>query len=290
MCLGWATFDAEPKKTLLLYVKSKIVDKAREQINIHCNLTSWDEISALLLSLYQDRKSMDQLLEDLKIIKQLPSESVSNFYQRLEDLSSRILAIIHSTEENQQNLNERLLMITDMALNRFIYHTHPQISQTLRYRAFTNINCALTTAIAEEEGLGPQYRTLNNYDSLRNRSVNFNQTPPLKDRYCKKCGQSLEECRQRQYNNSQYMNRNSYNNQLSSSNLPQQRGNYQPSKWNGNPNNGNVNFHERNFRPNGLNHEPTNPQTNSRKDSTCFSIKFLYILHNEQTHLRTFHE
>lgn len=68
-----AVFDLateEQKIPLILYVKSKIVGKAREQIDIHCDLTTWDEIAELLINLYQDKKSLDQLLEELSQIKQ----------------------------------------------------------------------------------------------------------------------------------------------------------------------------------------------------------------------------
>lgn len=44
-------------------------------------------------------------------------------------------------------------MINDMTLNRFIYNTHPQISQMLRYREFKTINHSFTAATAEEKAL-----------------------------------------------------------------------------------------------------------------------------------------
>ncbi|KAK9693244.1 hypothetical protein QE152_g34307 [Popillia japonica] len=112
-------------------------------------------------SLYQDKKSIDQLLEELSNIKQQHSETFSQFYQRPEDLSSRILAIVHTIDEGDEgdkNLKGRLLMIGDMTLNRFIYHTHPNISQMLRYRQFSSINEALTAAIAEEKVLKLVYK------------------------------------------------------------------------------------------------------------------------------------
>ncbi|KOX80107.1 hypothetical protein WN51_09011 [Melipona quadrifasciata] len=117
---------------------------------------------------------------------------------------------------------------------------HPAISQMLRYRKFDNINKAFTAAIAEEKILRLTYKE--NFVRYRNcgrtnhtttncyknnycnplthrynnfRSVHFNQAPsnflsqPCQDsqfRYCKHCGQSLEECRKRQYNNAHRSN------------------------------------------------------------------------------------
>lgn len=54
-----------------------MVGKARGQIDIHCNLTTWKEISDLLLNLYQDKKSLDQLMEELNSIRQIRNESIS---------------------------------------------------------------------------------------------------------------------------------------------------------------------------------------------------------------------
>lgn len=117
------------KPALLLYVKSRISGKAREQIDIHCNLTTWD------LNLYQDKKSLDQLFEELNAIMQRKNENVSQFF-----LSSRILAAVHTSEQDESLLPGSIAMVTKMTLNRIIYHTHPQISQMLRYREFRTIN------------------------------------------------------------------------------------------------------------------------------------------------------
>lgn len=218
---------------LLLYVKSKIIGKAREQVDIHCNLTTWTEISELLIRLYQDKKSLDQLLEELIQMNQTANENVSQFYQRLEDLSSRILGIIHATETDPSKLSGRLVMIQDMTLNRFIYHTHPQISQMLRYRSFDNINNALTAASAEEKALRLAYKTniskckicgrnnhtTNNCYKNKNKqmpiskNIHYNQSntnrqdqTPKQCKYCKNFGHTINECRKREYNNSRKNN------------------------------------------------------------------------------------
>lgn len=147
------------KPALLLYVKSRITGKAREQIDIHCNLTTWEGVSELLLNLYQDKKSLDQLFEELNSITQGKNENVSQFFQRIEDLSSRILAAVHTSEQDESMLPGSIAMVTKMTLNRFIYHTQPQISQMLRYREFQTINQAFTAASAEEKALRIRHDT-----------------------------------------------------------------------------------------------------------------------------------
>jgi hypothetical protein len=45
------------KAVLLLFAKNEVVGKARDQIDIHCKLTPCEEISHLLLNLYQVKKN-----------------------------------------------------------------------------------------------------------------------------------------------------------------------------------------------------------------------------------------
>lgn len=262
-----AVFElAQPEQItpLLLFVKSKITGKAREQIDIHCDLTTWNEISALLLNLYQDKKSFDQLLEELNNLRQGHNETISQYYQRLEDVSSRVLANVHANETDNTLLKGRLIMVNDMTLNRFVYHSHPQISQMLRYRNFKTINEALSAALSEEKALRltynkhsynrvPNYNTNSrptnfnnsshrnnshstNYNQKSNsRSVHFNQpqVPPKQCRYCKKFGHTIEECRKREYNNAR-------------------KSNNQPT----NNNNKNINFQSANFPTDSLQSDP----------------------------------
>lgn len=221
------------KPVLLLFVKNKMVGKARDQIDIHCNLTTWEEISDLLLNLYQDKKSLDQLMEELNSIKQTRNESISQFYQRLEELQSRILGTVHSADSEDNTLAGRVAMINEMTLNRFVYHSHTQISQMLRYREFKNINNAFTAAVMEEKALRMRYdqvetrkcricyRTNHNtnecYNNHNRNTQNINRPPvhynqidrnrvtqnePKQCRYCKKFGHVIEECRKREFNNS----------------------------------------------------------------------------------------
>lgn len=144
---------ASQKGLLLLYVKSKITGKAREQLDMHSELETWEEISDMLLNLYQDKKSVTQLLEELHSIKQEKNEDIAKFHHRLEDLSYRVLASVTASEVDENLVKGRISMINDMTLNRFIYHTHPQISQMLRYREFKTIADALAAATAEEKAL-----------------------------------------------------------------------------------------------------------------------------------------
>ena len=134
-----AVFElAQPSQTipLLLYVKSKITKRVRDQIDVHCN--------------------PNQLLEELSSIRQESHENISQYYQRLEDLNYKVLGAIHNSKYNEETLSG--LVINNITLNRFVYHSHLAISQMLRCREFDNINKAFTAAIAKEKALRLSYK------------------------------------------------------------------------------------------------------------------------------------
>lgn len=240
-----ATFElANPSQVQILlgFVKQKIIGKARDQIDIHCNLASWAEISELLLNLYQDKKSSNQLLEELTSIKQESGENVSQFYQRLEDLSSQMLANTYATETNDSSLSGRIAKINDLTLNRFVYHTCPQVSELLRYRNFSNINSALTAAVAEEKNLDFIYdafaprcnirsgRKQNRLGIPFSRYYNFDANNPIfpvnRCTHCNIAGHDKEECRIRQYINAkQNSNSSSFRPNMNASSSYQQTSN-----------------------------------------------------------------
>ncbi|KAK9686978.1 hypothetical protein QE152_g36794 [Popillia japonica] len=184
--------------------------------------------------------------------------------------------LIHSSESNTTNLKGRLLMINDITLNSFIYHSHPQISQMLRYREFQTINNALTAAIAEGKALRLTYKgnnnnlqkckicgrsnhTTNNCFKNTNRqknhvvskSINYSQaskTQPSKQcNYCKKLGHTINECYKRQYNNTRRQNQQNPS------------GTSTPSASNTNKRNTQtINFQQQNFRI--PDHSPNPPE------------------------------
>lgn len=162
-------------------------------------------------------------------------------------------------------------MINDMTLNRFVYHTIPQISQMLRYREFTNINNALTAALAEKKALRiypknqlssqnfkskPQLQNRNyhhnNNNNFRSKPINFNQVtkniPTKQCTYCKKFGHVIEECRKREFNDSR-KNQSQPPYSYPTGSTPSNQGH--TSK--------NVHFQQQNFPISSLNSDPPNP-------------------------------
>ncbi|KAF2886324.1 hypothetical protein ILUMI_19849 [Ignelater luminosus] len=139
------------KTALLYYILSKITGRAKEQL-AQQSFRNWNDLKEKLKTLYQDKKHYCQIMEDLNNCKQNLNESVSDFFQRLELLNSRALSATQQYTIDKTLLPGKLQSINEITLNRFIYHSTPQISQMLRWKDFT-LNEAYAAAVAEERAL-----------------------------------------------------------------------------------------------------------------------------------------
>ena len=135
-------------QALMAYVISKITGSARAQMRDK-HISSWDQLKALLLQLYSDKKHYTQLMEELNTVKQNMHENVLNFYNRIDKLCTRIL---NSLEQGNETVG-RVEMIKELSLQRFILHSLPEISRFLRSKEPKTISNVLTTALEEERAL-----------------------------------------------------------------------------------------------------------------------------------------
>ena len=78
--------------------------------------------------LYQDKKHHVQLIEELSSIKQGQQENITQFYQRLEELVGRILSSTKQSCSEANLLPGKIASVDENALNRFLFHCHPQVS------------------------------------------------------------------------------------------------------------------------------------------------------------------
>jgi len=200
-------------KKPLYFILSRISGKAKEQLSSH-QFQNWNELKEKLKDLYQDKKHYVQLMEDLNNIKQNSGEGVENFFQRLENLLTKILSVIRQYTPNPEVIPGKIESVKEIALNRFVFHSLPQISQMLRWKDFNDLNTAYSAAIAEERALNMQKHTKpsfckiyrkHNHDTSKCRlrsnysnqpkPVNFNNYENKKScKYCKKNGHTIDEC------------------------------------------------------------------------------------------------
>lgn len=136
-------------EALMAFVISKITGSARAQVRDKA-IQTWEELKTLLLQLYSDKKHYSQLMEELNTIKQHANETVLSFYNRVDKLCTRLL---NSISCNQGELLGRTETIKELSLQRFIFHSLPDISRFLRSQGPKDLATAFNAAIEEERAL-----------------------------------------------------------------------------------------------------------------------------------------
>lgn len=165
------------KIPLLYFILSRISGHAKEQLALH-KFNNWSELKERLKILYQDKKHYCQIMEDLNNCKQTYSEDITGFHQRLIKLSSRALGAIQQYASDPLEIPGKRKAVEEVTLNRFVYHSSPQISQMLRWKDFDNLNSAYSAAVSEE-------RALNMYHPKRRKACDI----------CRKMNHDTSQCR-----------------------------------------------------------------------------------------------
>ncbi|XP_030766857.1 putative uncharacterized protein DDB_G0272516 [Sitophilus oryzae] len=137
------------KLPLLYFILSRISGTAKEQLTTQ-SFESWEILRQKLKDLYKERKHYVQLIEELNNCRQNSNESVDDFFQRLEVLYHRTISSAQQSYRNDAELPGKTQTIRELTLNRFIYHSKPEISQMLRYKGFNCIKEAHNAALCEE--------------------------------------------------------------------------------------------------------------------------------------------
>lgn len=144
--------SARQKTPLLYFILSKISGNAKEQLALQ-NFSTWTDLKEQLKILFQDKKHYCQIMEELNNSRQHHSENITACYQRLLTLSSRALSAIQQYSNDPLEIPGKKKSVEETTLNRFVYHSCPQISQMLRWKEFSSLNSAYSAAVAEERVL-----------------------------------------------------------------------------------------------------------------------------------------
>ncbi|KAK9739826.1 Integrase core domain [Popillia japonica] len=215
---------------------SKISGRAKEQL-AQQQFSDWPTLKNKLKTLYQDKKHYAQIMEELNNCRQYPKESVNDFFQRLEVLNSRALSTIKLNTQDESVRNGKTQAINEITLNRFIFHSRPEISQMLRWKDFNDLNSAFTAAVSEERAFNirPNKKFCNicKRDNHNTFECRFKQNQPSTSKkpvylskqvqsnvmckYCKKNGHSINECFKLK-NKKQLEQKGNYENQTVSKN------------------------------------------------------------------------
>lgn len=169
---------------LLKYVLNQISGKAGALVT-NRKFENWRDLRDFLLLHYQDTKHRAQLLCELTNLQQKSNETVSIFAQRIETLLKRLTASISQDSPNTL-LDGQLFLMNEIAISRFVHFTQPKISDRLRGSKHSNLNEALTVALAEEASLRMMQPT--------NSKIKVNSFEKRYCSYCKTNTHNTDKC------------------------------------------------------------------------------------------------
>lgn len=205
------------QELLLVYALNKITGPSSSDVHIK-QYKNWPELKTYLIQKFSQTKTLAHLNLELQTMFQKPSETVTEYYHRVDLCRNKILEKL-STEVTDTSLSGRKLTTEETALNVFINGLSSDIGIMLRTKEFKSLCNAGNFAMQEEK-----IRKMNNARQalistsktpLRStvpKSIPNNHNPPpvfFQQRtlkicnYCKNPGHLISECRKRQYNNNQ---------------------------------------------------------------------------------------
>lgn len=229
----------EEKTQFVELLKIKTGGKAYDVL-CYKNFTTYDELRKEFQIQFLPRKTMTQLQSELNLIKQLPTENVSTYSNRVEQLLSHInsACLVHTgkTTLSEDLLNSNYLS----ALQAFQEGLREPIKTLIKASRLPTLREAIAIA-TNEEAKTPQSSTIrcnacgkmghlskdcrisargfharpsqsssNQHYSNQSQhySNQYTTKPPqrvqqisIQCRYCKNKGHSIEECRKRQFRN-----------------------------------------------------------------------------------------
>lgn len=140
---------------MLAYVLSKITGSAKSNLRDQ-KAGSWRELKNLLITYYSDKTHFLILMENLNTIRQQSNETAITFFSRIDKCTMRIIDTIPDEDI------AKIKTIREIALQRFIFHSLPDISRYLRGKTYKTINDALNDALEEEMALKINQQKLGN--------------------------------------------------------------------------------------------------------------------------------
>lgn len=165
----------DQKLPLTLLIFSKVSSDVRTKINMS-SISTFTELRSKLKLIFQPSESYSYLMEQLETMKQKTTESVKEYYVRLDNITTKCLTATEQ-QTKDRNFTAEVRVINRIALRRFTHHCIPEISQILRHKDFNSINEEMSLACEEEAYLLAEARikrmTINSTSSNR--------------RFCNKC-------------------------------------------------------------------------------------------------------
>ncbi|KAJ0175263.1 hypothetical protein K1T71_009404 [Dendrolimus kikuchii] len=220
---------------LFKFILSQLEGKAEAICSLKV-FSNWSDLKQFLKSNFGECKHRNHLLLDLQNCRMKPNESALQYSTRLETHLTRLQTDISHSTINQGELLGRLANTEDLALHTFLLGLPSHISNILRCRNPENLAEAINLAIQEEKfyNYAQSSQSRNSVESKpkcrlcgkpghTDRSCYSNRHRPIHNvafqprpsqsipntsppnpticAYCKAVGHHINQCRKREYNN-----------------------------------------------------------------------------------------
>lgn len=253
-------FENNSQLIFLDIIKSKLIGKAREAIEINNSTNSWEEIKKVLFQYFGDRKSVEELYDNLRGLQFY--DNCQNFYDRIKTALRRL--------NNKTNLDKSIISSIetkkncDMALRLFISKIPEPMKGILVCRQPKSLEEAMD--ILHESGYA-YTRVNNNSNNIYNSNTNNNNSTQYRDS-------------SRQYRNSRQTQDSSNNNNNNNHNSGQWRNSGQTRNYSNNYNsnsgqyktNQNNNYNSGQYRPNQNNNYRSGQYRTNQNNNTNSNI------------------
>ena len=206
-------------KILLVYALNKISGPFASDVHIKIYNT-WSELKTFLIQKFSQVKTLAHLNLELQSMFQKPSESVTDYFHRVDTCRNKILEKI-KTEITDNSLLGRIETTEETALSVFTNGLNSDIGTMLRTQGFTNLCDAGYSAMQEDKirlmnsarqrlfrpspsnthTPHSSVATSRNYARPSVFSPNRNNANTKICNYCKNLGHTTPECRKRAFNN-----------------------------------------------------------------------------------------
>lgn len=211
--------STDQKPVLLTFTLNKIIGPGASDVHSK-QFSLWKDLKGYIIQKFSQTKTLAHLHLELQSMFQKQSESITDYYLRVDLCRSKILEKL-ATETKDQTLEGRKATTEETALNVFINGINTDIGMMLRVQSFRYLSDAGTFAIQEEKirnmnsarqrlykntMVSPTTQTRKPFPIINqaqgpNSSASQTQRHPKFCNYCKNPGHEISECRKRAYNN-----------------------------------------------------------------------------------------
>lgn len=162
-------------------VRRKIRGEAADILNANNVTYDWGLIKSTLLLYYKDKRDIKTLDFELTTVKKIPTESLSSYYSRVNELLSSIIVQIQTDDNLRTNAISHINYFREKALDSFIRGIEKPLNVLLKTAAPTNLAKAYQFCIEfynMDARSAPFRNEFSNFQVPKPRELDLPRIPP----------------------------------------------------------------------------------------------------------------